>query len=50
MVATKFDRRWIYLFEFEKSDRANIDVAELKALQELAKNYFVKKKMSVKRG
>ena len=37
IVATKFGRRWIYLFGFEKNDRANIDTAELKALQELAK-------------
>jgi hypothetical protein len=37
IVATKFGRRWIYLFGFEKNDRANIDNGELKALQELAK-------------
>jgi hypothetical protein len=40
IVATKFGRRWIYLFGFEKSERANIDNTELKALQELAKNYL----------
>lgn len=40
IVATKFGRRWIYLFGFEKNERANIDNTELKALQELAKNYL----------
>jgi hypothetical protein len=38
IVATNFERRWIFLFGFEKSERANISKAELKALQELAKN------------
>jgi hypothetical protein len=37
IVATKFGVRWIYLFGFEKNERENIDSAELKALQELAK-------------
>lgn len=40
IVATKFGRRWIYLFGFEKNERSNIDSSELKALQELAKNYL----------
>ena len=40
IVATKFGRRWIYLFGFEKNERSNIDGSELKALQELAKSYL----------
>lgn len=36
IVATKFEQRWIFLFGFEKNERSNIDVGELKALQELA--------------
>lgn len=40
IVATQFGHRWIYLFGFEKNERANIDSAELKALQELAKIYL----------
>jgi hypothetical protein len=40
IVATKFGRRWVYLFGFEKNERANIDSNELKALQELAKTYL----------
>lgn len=40
IVATKFGRRWIYLFGFEKNERSNIDSSELKALQELAKSYL----------
>lgn len=38
ILATNFERRWIFLFGFEKSERANISKAELKALQELSKN------------
>ena len=38
IVATNFESRWIFLFGFEKSERENISNAELKALQELAKN------------
>lgn len=40
IVATKFGRKWIYLFGFEKNERSNIDSSELKALQELAKIYL----------
>lgn len=40
IVATKYGRRWIYLFGFEKNERSNIDSNELKALQELAQNYL----------
>lgn len=36
IVATKFGRRWIFLFGFEKNERSNIDATELKVLQELA--------------
>ncbi len=40
IVATRFGRKWIYLFGFEKNERSNIDSSELKALQELAKIYL----------
>lgn len=40
IVTTKFGRKWIYLFGFEKNERSNIDSSELKALQELAKIYL----------
>ena len=36
IVATKFEQRWVFLFGFEKNERSNIDVRELKVLQELA--------------
>ena len=32
--------RWFFLFGFSKNARANIDDEELKALQELAKQYL----------
>lgn len=35
IVATKFEKRWIFLFGFEKNERSNIDASELKVLQEL---------------
>ena len=37
IVATNFGNKWIYIFGFEKNERSNIDISELKALQELAK-------------
>lgn len=40
LVATRLEDRWIFLFGFEKNERANIDDTELKALQELAKEYL----------
>lgn len=40
IVATNHDNRWIFLFGFEKSDRANLNNYELKALQELAGEYL----------
>jgi len=40
IVATNHDNRWFFLFGFEKSDRANLNNYELKALQELAGEYL----------
>jgi hypothetical protein len=37
IVATRKGHRWIFLFGFEKNERANIRPAELIALQTLAK-------------
>lgn len=37
IVATKRADRWIFLYGFEKNERANIGRDELKALQEVAK-------------
>lgn len=37
IVATNFGNKWIYIFGFEKNERSNIDISELKALQELEK-------------
>lgn len=36
LVATNRGNRWFFVFGFEKSSRANIDSAELEALQEIA--------------
>ncbi len=38
LVATNLGSRWYFLFGFEKNERANIDQAELQALQEIAKD------------
>lgn len=40
IVATQMADRWFFLFGFSKNERANIDTEELKALQELAKQYL----------
>jgi len=40
IVATRLADRWFFLIGFAKNERANIDSAELKALQELAKVYL----------
>ena len=40
IVATKNEDRWIFLLGFTKNERSTIDAAELKALQELAKEYL----------
>ncbi|MCI1193613.1 type II toxin-antitoxin system RelE/ParE family toxin [Calidifontimicrobium sp. SYSU G02091] len=40
IVATKMADRWFFVLGFAKNERANIDAAELKALQELAKHYL----------
>lgn len=37
IVATRKGHRWIFLFGFEKNERANIRPTELEALQKLAK-------------
>ena len=36
LVATNENKRWFFVFGFEKNERANIDADELEALQELA--------------
>jgi len=36
LVATNKNKRWFFVFGFEKSDRANINKKELEALQEIA--------------
>jgi hypothetical protein len=36
LVATNKHNRWFFVFGFEKNERANIDLDELEALQELA--------------
>ncbi len=40
IVASRLTGRWIFLVGFLKSEQSNIDSDELKALQELAKNYL----------
>ena len=40
LVATRLADRWFFLIGFAKNERANIDAEELKALQELAKEYL----------
>ena len=40
IVATKKDDRWVFLFGFAKNERSTIEADELKALQELAKEYL----------
>lgn len=36
LVATNLQDRWYFVFDFAKNERANIDLSELRALQELA--------------
>ena len=38
IVATRMKERWFFLYGFEKNERTNISSAELKALQEYAKD------------
>ena len=38
IVATKLAERWFFLYGFRKSERANIDRDELRALQKVAKD------------
>jgi len=40
IVATKLADRWFFLYGFSKNERANIDRAELKMLQEAAKEFL----------
>jgi hypothetical protein len=40
IVATKRDDRWVFLYGFEKNERANISKDELKVLQEIAKTFL----------
>jgi len=40
IVATKKEGRWVFLFGFNKNERSNIDPGDLKALQELAREYL----------
>lgn len=37
LVATKLGDRWFFVYGFEKNERANINTAELRMLQEMAK-------------
>jgi hypothetical protein len=39
LILTKSAEYWVYEFLFAKSDRDNIDAAELQALRSLAKSY-----------
>ena len=38
LVATNYKHRWFFVFGFEKNVRANINVNELEALQDIAAN------------
>jgi len=40
IVATKKEDRWVFLFGYTKNERTTIEAGELKALQELAKEYL----------
>lgn len=40
LVATNRGNRWFFVFGFEKNQRANIDAAELDALQEIAGDFL----------
>ena len=42
LVATNKNKRWFFVFGFEKNERANIDADELEALQELAKQLLAR--------
>jgi len=37
LVATRWARRWFFVYGFRKNERENVTEAELKALRELAK-------------
>lgn len=40
LVATKLADRWFFLYGFGKNERANIDLDELRVLQEVAKEFL----------
>ncbi len=40
LIATNKGDRWLFVFGFEKNERANITVTELEALQELANGFL----------
>ena len=42
LVATNKNKRWFFVFGFEKNERANIDADDLDALQELAAELLVR--------
>ena len=42
LVATNKNKRWFFVFGFEKNERTNIDADELEALQELAKQLLAR--------
>ena len=42
LVATNKNKRWFFVFGFEKNERANIDAEELEALHELAKQLLAR--------
>ena len=42
LVATNKNKRWFFVFGFEKNERTNIDEDELDALQELAAELLVR--------
>lgn len=47
IVASNHNDRWIFLLGFLKSEQANIDVDEVKAIQELASDYLALNKAEV---
>lgn len=48
LLATNKADRWVFVFGFEKNDRANITAKELKALQEIAKDLLAMSEHDIK--
>ena len=48
LLATNKADRWVFVFGFEKNDRANITSKELKALQEIAKDLLAMSEHDIK--